>query len=292
LKGIWVVPVVFVIIISIGISNAYALPPDQITDLSLTVVSDTQVDLSWTTPDDGGSPITGYAIKSKVNGVASTLETSFGDASTTSYSDTSLSAGDVVTYRITAINAEGPGPLSNIPAQVTTELSVIEQILNSISQLIADLSQEVTDRIAGDTDLQNQIDVLSSKPSITPISIVGVTTSITTLTWAGHAAAITDPADIPVNSLLFSSSGTISNFFVKLDPKFGPPGLGESITVTILLNGAIPSLSCTVVDENFDCSNAVDSFDVIPEDSIILEISRSSSATVTNVNTSFIFTSG
>jgi len=136
--------------------------PDQVTDLSLSVVSGTQVDLSWTTPDDGGSPITGYGINSKVNGVVSTLETSFGDASTTSYSDTSLSAGDVVTYRIAAINTEGQGPLSNIPAQVTTELSVIEQILNSISQLIADLSQEVTDRIAGDTDLQNQIDVLGS----------------------------------------------------------------------------------------------------------------------------------
>jgi len=94
--------------------------PDAVTDLALTVISGTQVDLSWTTPDDGGSPITGYVIKSKVNGVGSTIETSFGDASTTSYSDTSLSAGDTVTYRIAAINAEGQGPLSNIPATVTT----------------------------------------------------------------------------------------------------------------------------------------------------------------------------
>jgi len=119
LKGIWVVPVVFVIIISIGISNAYALPPDKITDLSLSVVSGTQVDLSWSTPADNGSPITGYKIKSKVNGVVSTIETSFGDASTSSYSDTSLSAGDVVTYRIAVINADGQGPFSNIPAPVT-----------------------------------------------------------------------------------------------------------------------------------------------------------------------------
>jgi len=95
-------------------------PPDQITDLSLTIVSSTQVDLQWSEPFDGGSPITGYFIQSKVNEVISTLETNFGDASTTSYSDTSLSDGDVVTYRIAAINAEGQGPYSNIPASVTT----------------------------------------------------------------------------------------------------------------------------------------------------------------------------
>jgi len=41
---------------------------------------------------------------------------------------------------------------------------VIEQILNSIAQLIADLAQEVADRIAGDTDLQNQIDTIELTP--------------------------------------------------------------------------------------------------------------------------------
>jgi len=94
--------------------------PDMVIDLTLTVISSNQVDLSWSIPADNGSPITGYVIKSKVNGVVSTIETSFGDASTTSYSDTSLSAGDTVTYRIAAINAEGQGPFSNIPAPVTT----------------------------------------------------------------------------------------------------------------------------------------------------------------------------
>jgi len=94
--------------------------PDSVADLALTVISENQVDLSWTIPADNGSPITGYLIDSKVNGVVSTIETSYGDATTTSYSDTTLSPGDIVTYRIQAINADGQGPYSNIPTAVTT----------------------------------------------------------------------------------------------------------------------------------------------------------------------------
>jgi len=91
-----------------------------VTDLSAIAVSGTKVDLSWTIPSDGGSTIIGYKIQHKVNGVLSTVETSFGDASTSSYSDTSLSPGDIVKYRIAAINAIGQGPYSNIPPTVKT----------------------------------------------------------------------------------------------------------------------------------------------------------------------------
>jgi len=118
--------------------------------------------------------------KSKVNGVGSTIETSFGDATSTSYSDTTLTLGDVVSYRIAAINAEGQGPFSNIPTPVTTtEIDVIEQILNSIAQLIADLAQEVADRIAGDIDLQSQIDAIPADSAPQAFHLKGTQTSTT-----------------------------------------------------------------------------------------------------------------
>jgi len=104
---------------ALGLSTSTS-PPGKVTDLSLTVVSGTQVDLTWSIPDDGGSSITGYLIQSRVNGMASTIETSFGDATTNSYSDTTLTAGDRVVYRIAAINANGQGPFSNVPPLVTT----------------------------------------------------------------------------------------------------------------------------------------------------------------------------
>jgi len=100
--------------------SAFASTPSAVTDLSITVISETQVDLDWSTPDDGGSEITGYSIDRQRNGVLETIETAFGDATSVSYSDTTLSSGDTVRYRIAAINAEGQGPFSNIPATVST----------------------------------------------------------------------------------------------------------------------------------------------------------------------------
>ena len=98
--------IIFVALILIPIGTyAFASAPDAVTDLSLTVISDSQVDLNWTTPSDGGFTITGYKIEKKTIGAGTlVLETSFGDATTISYSDMTVSAGDRVTYRIFAIN--------------------------------------------------------------------------------------------------------------------------------------------------------------------------------------------
>jgi len=133
--------------------------PDSVADLALTVISSNQVDLSWSIPADNGSPITGYVIKSKVNGVVSTIETSFGDSSTTSYSDTSLSAGDVVTYKIAAINAGGAAPFSNVPPNVTTSGGA------SVPDMVIDLTLTVIS--------SNQVDLSWSIPPDNGSPIIG-----------------------------------------------------------------------------------------------------------------------
>jgi len=139
--------------------DAYAVPPDAVTDLTLNVASETQVDLSWTIPADNGSPITGYVIKSKLNGVTSTIETSYGDATTTSYSDITLSLGDNVTYRVAAINADGMAPFSNIPTAVNTSgLTFGEQILASLADIEATITQILADLL----NIQTQIDNVGS----------------------------------------------------------------------------------------------------------------------------------
>jgi len=122
--------------------------PDMVIDLTLTVISSNQVDLSWSTPADNGSPITGYLIERNLNGgTIATLEISFGDATTTSYSDITLSPGDIVQYRIAAINAGGTAPYSNIPPNVVTPIpvpdSVTDLALTVISSNQVDLSWSI-----------------------------------------------------------------------------------------------------------------------------------------------------
>jgi len=134
--------------------DAYAAPPDAVADLTLNVASDTQVDLSWTIPADNGSPIIGYKIENKVNGVATVIETSYGDATTTSYSDITLSPGDNVTYRMQTINADGSSGYSNVPSAVKTSgPSLGQQILASI----ADIEATITQILADILNLQIQI---------------------------------------------------------------------------------------------------------------------------------------
>jgi len=118
--------------------------PDAITDLSLTVVSGTQVDLSWTT-NNGGSPILSFDIFRNLNGAGFALLQAVADPTLTAFSDNTLSSGDQVKYGVRAVNANGNAPPSNIPPPVTTTGgsvpdAVTDLALNVISGTQVDLS--------------------------------------------------------------------------------------------------------------------------------------------------------
>ncbi|GAC1420773.1 MAG: hypothetical protein NVSMB57_14640 [Actinomycetota bacterium] len=67
--------------------------------------------LSWTTPSDGGSAITGYKIYRSTSSGAETFLTSVGVQS--SYTDSGLTNGTTYFYKVAAVNAVGTGALSN-----------------------------------------------------------------------------------------------------------------------------------------------------------------------------------
>ncbi|MET7864691.1 fibronectin type III domain-containing protein [Micromonospora taraxaci] len=73
--------------------------------------------LSWTTPANGGSPITGYTVTPYLDGVAQTPQTFTGAATTQTV--TGLTGGTTYTFRVAAINAAGTGPQSAASASVT-----------------------------------------------------------------------------------------------------------------------------------------------------------------------------
>ena len=98
--------------------------PGAPTSLTATADGETEIDLSWTAPsDNGGVSITGYRIETSNNGSSwSNLEANTNSASTT-YTHTGLMAGDTRHYRVSAINSEGTGPVSNTDSAITDAAS-------------------------------------------------------------------------------------------------------------------------------------------------------------------------
>jgi chitodextrinase len=86
--------------------------PSAPTNLSATAVSQSQINLSWTASTDNVG-VTGYKI---FRG-----GTQVGTSSTTSYSDTSLSAGTSYTYTVKATDAAGNDSLASSSASATTQ---------------------------------------------------------------------------------------------------------------------------------------------------------------------------
>ncbi len=70
------------------------------------VISASEVDLSWSIPNDGGSSITGYGIYRDGLEIAVI-------GSSSSYQDFTVASGSTYTYEVAAINLVGTGPLSN-----------------------------------------------------------------------------------------------------------------------------------------------------------------------------------
>jgi hypothetical protein len=100
--------------------------PGQVTGLTATdfgtsrSYNNGRIDLSWTTPSNGGSAITGYFIERSVNGVTySTLVSNTGNT-TTSYTNTGLLSNQIYYYRVSAINAVGTGTASSAASATST----------------------------------------------------------------------------------------------------------------------------------------------------------------------------
>jgi photosystem II stability/assembly factor-like uncharacterized protein len=106
--------------------NSEQTLPSLVTGLTATAVPG-QIDLSWTTPDDGGNPIVGYKIERRsCSGSWSVLVADTGTTGV-SYSDTTAVPSTCYGYRVSAINGMGTGPASaedtanayDVPSQVT-----------------------------------------------------------------------------------------------------------------------------------------------------------------------------
>ena len=88
--------------------------PRQITNLRVSGAS-AHIDVTWSTPGDNGSPITGYELERKEAGGSYALVTPGPGVAATTYRDDQVSAGKTYTYQLRAINGDGDGEWSNEP---------------------------------------------------------------------------------------------------------------------------------------------------------------------------------
>ncbi|MEP7036118.1 MAG: fibronectin type III domain-containing protein [Actinomycetota bacterium] len=78
--------------------------------LTATTVSGPAVQLGWTMPSDGGSPITKYVVLRDSVRLVTLTATGAGPLT---YADTAVASGTTYTYQVRAVNAIGSGQLSN-----------------------------------------------------------------------------------------------------------------------------------------------------------------------------------
>ncbi len=126
--------------------------------LTVTSVSSTQINLSWSTPSsDGNSPITGYKIEVRKDSGSNSTLVADTKSTTTTYSHTNLVTNSKYAYKVYAINSAGTSVASN---EVTaTPMTTLK--LNQLGKLTI-----------------NEGNLLSFTVKITDNSLTGMTFSL------------------------------------------------------------------------------------------------------------------
>ncbi|HNW71781.1 MAG TPA: fibronectin type III domain-containing protein [Candidatus Paceibacterota bacterium] len=120
--------------------------PSQVTGLSANTDSISEINLSWTAPDDGGSDITDYLIEYKLTSDSSW--STFNDGTSTEITETvnDLDSDTSYDFRVSAINSVGTGTASDI-ASATTKKKTSSG--SSASQTISPVTEPITQPVTG-----------------------------------------------------------------------------------------------------------------------------------------------
>ena len=124
-------------------TNTQLLPPQPPTGLSTTAISSSQINLSWTSPNNnGGSAVTGYEIEQSTNSGSTwnVLVSNTGNTGTT-YSNVGLAASTSYTYRVSAINSVGTSAPSGTASTTTNVALTVSQPPTNLSATAVSSSQ-------------------------------------------------------------------------------------------------------------------------------------------------------
>ena len=113
--------------------------PAQVTGLTVTPVSTSRIDLSWNTPSDNNSLISGYKVQISSNGGSSWSDVLTGNVNTV-YQSLSLATNSQYHYKVSAINGVGTGTASAISNTYTMTPTPASLSATAVSEVQINLS--------------------------------------------------------------------------------------------------------------------------------------------------------
>ena len=113
--------------------------PAQVTGLTVTPVSTSRIDLSWNTPSDNNSLISGYKVQISSNGGSSYTDVLTGNVNT-AYQALSLNGNAQYHFKVSAINGVGTGTASDVKNTYTMTTTPASLSATPVSEVQINLS--------------------------------------------------------------------------------------------------------------------------------------------------------
>src|SRR6267143_1425252 len=228
-----------------SITAVYKTVPQPPTGLNATAFSSSQINLNWNAPtNDGGSPVTSYELKGSTDGSTWSVLVRNTHSTSTTYSDTGLSANTTYYYRVFAINDVGTS-LSSNTTSATTPISTI-QVGNTPLGIGVN---SVTNKIYVANEADNTVSVIDSNTNnvIKTISVGSNpdTVDVNTVTNKIYVAnTLSDTV-----SVIDGSTDTL----IKTIPVSSHPlGLVVNPNTNRIYTASYPNSTVTVIDGSVD----------------------------------------
>ena len=113
--------------------------PAPVMDLQAAAAGIDQINLSWSAPNDNGSPITGYKIERSLDGITWSVIVSDTGSASTAYQDKDRDPNTKYYYRVSAINGVGVSSTSNAADATTANIAPV----STNSSTLANTGQSV-----------------------------------------------------------------------------------------------------------------------------------------------------
>ncbi len=189
------------------------LPPDAVTDLSATA-GNAQVVLSWTAPSDNGSAITDYLIEFRVTGDPTFSVFSDGVSALPTATVTGLTNETSYDFRVSAINVNGTGAVSNVAVSTPSATAASPLDLTNLvfyfdpttsSTLDLDTGNEVNQIVDRST---NAYEANVQNPSRRPVFVTETSANVPALEF-DNANSSTLDVDLALFNALVGGNNTI-----------------------------------------------------------------------------------